>query len=51
MKNDPQKDTWTVESENRELWGHTSGYMTYCRVSHKEGWTKGTKSYSWPFRT
>jgi hypothetical protein len=21
--------------------------MTYCKVSHKKGWTKGTKSYSW----
>jgi hypothetical protein len=30
--------------------GHTSGYMAYCEITHKERWIKGIDSYPWSFR-
>jgi ABC-type glutathione transport system ATPase component len=29
---------------------NTSGNMAYCKVPHKQGWTKGTNCYSLSFR-
>jgi hypothetical protein len=48
-ENGPEKGTWTVGSQDRELWGYASRNMAYCEIPHKEGWTKDTNCNSWSF--